>query len=613
MLKWNRFKNKFKRFIRVPYCCYMCIRYPFLYPRNRFTGLHYNNWKIIEWKKKIYQKYHLVDIDKLHPEVTYETYKGYYFYVKQTGSVIDYWNNWWAKPLCKCITFFHDYILQIFHCIPTYIEWDAVEPGWNKAFGKQYLNDLKKQLKKDKMLYSWRIMDIKEKWGCYDKETEVLTKSGWKLFSDVSMDDEFATLNSEHYLEYHKPIDIISYKYNGLLYHLENRGISLKVTPNHNLYVSKGSYFNGNKDNLKVTFPFELCTPDKYFGKDKRFLKGCNWKGQTPKEYFKIPDYTYKHTYQDKRGYEVARTYTKIGPTIEIKAFLKFLGFYIAEGYTYIKVGKNGAHISVAYNPADEEELVTELIKNIGFECSLKGNSAHFSNTPLGHWIKEHCGHKAPNKKVPEFIKNLPSEYIKIFLEYLYIGDGYKAKTSWKLTTTSKQLLDDVCELILKCGQTFSYRKILPKPSYNNITGQLINSSLISYDINWLKNKEIEIDNSKIKHTKSFIEQWENYNDMVYCVTVPNHIIYVRRNGKGVWCGNSLRLYCNYGSEELYNLISVYEDISWNTCIKCGKPATHTSKGWISPYCEECVKKDDKDKYIERGSKEEEEYENSKM
>lgn len=166
MLKWNRFKNKFKRFIRIPYCCYMCIRYPFLYPRNRFTNLHYNNWKIIEWKKKIYQKYHLVDIDKLHPEVTYETYKGYYFYVKQTGSVIDYWTNWWAKPICKCITFFHNYILQIFHCIPTYIEWDAVEPGWNKAFGKQYLKDLKKQLKKDKMLYSWRIMDIKEKWGC---------------------------------------------------------------------------------------------------------------------------------------------------------------------------------------------------------------------------------------------------------------------------------------------------------------------------------------------------------------------------------------------------------------------------------------------------------------
>lgn len=28
------------------------------------------------------------------------------------------------------------------------------------------------------------------------------------------------------------------------------------------------------------------------------------------------------------------------------------------------------------------------------------------------------------------------------------------------------------------------------------------------------------------------------YSGDVYCVTVPNHIIYVRRNGKSVWCGN---------------------------------------------------------------------------
>jgi hypothetical protein len=29
------------------------------------------------------------------------------------------------------------------------------------------------------------------------------------------------------------------------------------------------------------------------------------------------------------------------------------------------------------------------------------------------------------------------------------------------------------------------------------------------------------------------------YQGKVYCVTVPNGIIYVRRNGKGVWTGNS--------------------------------------------------------------------------
>jgi hypothetical protein len=62
----------------------------------------------------------------------------------------------------------------------------------------------------------------------------------------------------------------------------------------------------------------------------------------------------------------------------------------------------------------------------------------------------------------------------------------------------------------------------------------------------------------------------------------------------------TFRLYCNYGSDELYNIIHKYEELSWNTCIKCGKPATYTSKGWISPYCDDSVNKDTPDRYIKR-------------
>lgn len=73
----------------------------------------------------------------------------------------------------------------------------------------------------------------------------------------------------------------------------------------------------------------------------------------------------------------------------------------------------------------------------------------------------------------------------------------------------------------------------------------------------------------------------------------------------------SARLYINYGSKELYNIIDNYEKLSWNTCINCGKPATHTSKGWISPYCEDCVNNSkDPSRYIKRNSKEEIEYNN---
>ena len=176
MLKWNRLKNKIKRFIRIPYCCYMCIRYPFLYPRNRFTNLHYNNWKVIKFKDKLYEKYHKCEFQTSLNPAQFEKYKKdvfdktdkWYIYNGDNTRLIEWWDNWWSMPLYYIVKFFHNYILQIFHCIPIYIEWDAVEPGWNKAFGKQYLKDLKKQLKKDKMLYSWRITDIKEKFGCFN-------------------------------------------------------------------------------------------------------------------------------------------------------------------------------------------------------------------------------------------------------------------------------------------------------------------------------------------------------------------------------------------------------------------------------------------------------------
>ena len=73
----------------------------------------------------------------------------------------------------------------------------------------------------------------------------------------------------------------------------------------------------------------------------------------------------------------------------------------------------------------------------------------------------------------------------------------------------------------------------------------------------------------------------------------------------------TFRLYCNYGSPELYNIINKYESLSWNTCINCGKPATHTSKGWVAPYCEECVNNSkDPKRYIKRESEEETEHNN---
>lgn len=38
-------------------------------------------------------------------------------------------------------------------------------------------------------------------------------------------------------------------------------------------------------------------------------------------------------------------------------------------------------------------------------------------------------------------------------------------------------------------------------------------------------------------------------------------------------------------------ILRKYEELSYKTCIICGKPAKYITNGWISPYCEDCIKK----------------------
>ena len=226
----SKFFNKIKRIL---YSTYMCIRYPFLYPRNRFTDRHkvnvlgnliYNlhhdstldigitgklvkekpkfcnkyisfldnsikldtNLKILFIKNKIDDKVHslvnlmwkedrfeIVDMDLVFA-LTGRPIVRIHFKTKDENDTYNYGfsyerveliTNKFKYRLYKIIMWIDSQILDRIFILPTYTEWDAMPVGWNKAFGKQYLKDLKKQLKKDKMLYKFRIMDLKEKYG----------------------------------------------------------------------------------------------------------------------------------------------------------------------------------------------------------------------------------------------------------------------------------------------------------------------------------------------------------------------------------------------------------------------------------------------------------------
>lgn len=224
-MKWRNIKYDIKYYLLLPVraikASILCIRFPFLYPRNRFTGEHHSCWTICKYLYLLGQiEYDRVSLeqvneDKKTPEIRisqrvndtyYSIYKvnnnGVYTYYLQCNckyypiNDIDWkdvvyvtFNNkhlcivykadvkfrWHFEPLklehhkfitfiIKCLKFVKK-IIQIVHCIPTYTELDAMEKGWRKTFGIKMCKEIKTALKRDGWLYKYRITQIKEKYG----------------------------------------------------------------------------------------------------------------------------------------------------------------------------------------------------------------------------------------------------------------------------------------------------------------------------------------------------------------------------------------------------------------------------------------------------------------
>jgi len=429
---------------------------------------------------------------------------------------------------------------------------------------------------------------VKEKFGCYDGETEILTRDGWKKFSDVTYDDEVATLKGGKFLEYETPTDIIEYDYDGEMYKLKTRGVDLLVTSNHQLYVSKGTYWNGRyKPPKKVEYPFELVDYKKYYGENKRFKKGAVWKGKEI-DIFVLPKYeNYWMTRTGKRN--------KICPEkeIDMDCWLTFLGWYVAEGCSNTERGE----IAIACNNTDgggERKTIMEVIESIGYKVKTT-----FEDKPalifkiyrkqLAIWLSSNCGSVSYKKKVPNFIKELSPRQIEIFLNSLYAGDGHKTDTAYILTTVSKQLADDVQELLLKVGYSSRIYGVRQPRGTKQIKGKRL-----VYEINWLKKSNYHNTSNK-GLAKSSEEGMIDYKGKVYCVTVPSHIIYVRRNGIPVWCGNSLRFYYSIRNckttdmsfpviKEMITFIELYSEKVCEICGQLGELSR--CDGWYKTVCE---------------------------
>lgn len=122
----------------------LCIKYPWLYPCC-YNGLHY---------------YDATVLDKIQR------------YKKHSNSSFDLFNI-----RAKLLTFYHNYILALFHCVTRYTILDFIPKGWKNRFANEIIDKVSMLLKKSNSNLS--IIDIKEKYGrlrvsiiCEDKNIQ---------------------------------------------------------------------------------------------------------------------------------------------------------------------------------------------------------------------------------------------------------------------------------------------------------------------------------------------------------------------------------------------------------------------------------------------------------
>ena len=365
--------------------------------------------------------------------------------------------------------------------------------------------------------------------GCYSQDTELLTINGFKLFRDITKDDLIATLNDKNYLEYHKPIAIQNYFYQGKMINFKGKyTCDLLVTPEHNIY-------HANRKCKGIT-EFKKSKALKLINTTKNsiaFKKDCYWNGEE-QEYIEIEgSLIYYNRWNNTRN--IKKEIIKF-KTID---FLEFLGWFLSEGNIQ-KTKKREYKIIIHQNNKSNivkiKELMTRLPcksnfiirKRKMFEKIITSGEFRIHSKTLYNYFKQFG--KCQEKYIPKEIKKLNKNCLLILLKSLFLGDGHISKDG-KLrtyTTTSKKLAGDIQEILLKSGLGSSIHMI-PKEIMRKYKGSFkSNFNIYRISVNHSKKTPVLCKKPEIV----------DYKDNVYCVTVPNNIIFVRRNGKVVWCGN---------------------------------------------------------------------------
>jgi hypothetical protein len=151
----------------------------------------------------------------------------------------------------------------------------------------------------------------------------------------------------------------------------------------------------------------------------------------------------------------------------------------------------------------------------------------------------------AINKSLPKWVWTLNREQCRWLINGMMLGDGHVMENGTRrYDTSSTKLADDFQRLCLHAGYSTN-KTVKCKAGYEaigksgNCFGKVIRASVDAYRLTIVEAQNNPLVNKD--KNKNIWDKYEHYKGKVYCCTVPTDdgVIYVRRGGVPVWCGQS--------------------------------------------------------------------------
>jgi nucleoside-diphosphate-sugar epimerase/intein/homing endonuclease len=347
-------------------------------------------------------------------------------------------------------------------------------------------------------------------YGCYDDQTEILTRDGWKLFQNLTSDDTVLARDTDsREARYETPTDIQEYEFDGELYLQQNELVDFCITPNHRVFVQEMDAAASTQDRYDGLGERTVADID---GQHVIYDTGFSWSGKAT-ETFSLPSVD---------GVDSV--------DIPIEDWLRFFGWYMIEGeVTRRTAGPNEYTVGLSQDKnspwiTDIEEALTGVADQLGIGVNRSDNNGVFRyelpNTQLATYLKTFAG--SVDTPIPVQIKQLQTDVLEELLSTLIKANGRTQpgeRESSQYFTPSERVADDVQEIAVKCGYAAT---VSHQPTYDRYVVSIAEETRVQANDAGTTDERIQ------------------YSGKVYCVTVPGDgIVYVRRNGKPVWSGNS--------------------------------------------------------------------------